>query len=78
MLKLGYKEEVLKTLAYVLERFERAGSIATTISPSGRPFNFLCFAPDSLPFLVRSLNVARAKNLLKKTQGVLGSSNPIV
>ncbi|MEM4246941.1 MAG: hypothetical protein QXF14_01300, partial [Candidatus Woesearchaeota archaeon] len=66
LLKLGYKEEVMKTLAYVLEKFENAGGIATTISSSGKPFNFPCFAPDSLPFLVRSLNVARAKILLNK------------
>jgi hypothetical protein len=66
LLKLGYRKEVLKTLDYALEKFSRAGGIATTISPSGKPFNFPCFSPDSFPFLMHALNAANAKSLVKK------------
>jgi hypothetical protein len=66
LLKLGYRKEIIRTLSYALERFERAGGIATTISPLGRPFNFPCFSPDSLPFLMHALNSANAKSLIQK------------
>ncbi|MEM4242355.1 MAG: hypothetical protein QXM31_00450 [Candidatus Woesearchaeota archaeon] len=71
LLKLGYRREVLKTLAYALERFSKAGGISTTISPSGKPFNFPCFAPDSLPFLMHALNSAKAKALMAEHRDFL-------
>ncbi len=73
LLKLGCKKEVLKTLSYALNKFSNAGRITTTISPSGRPFDFPCFAPDSLPFLMRSLNAAKAKSLIRKYKNFLQS-----
>lgn len=66
LLKLGYRKQVLQTLEYALGRFAKAGRITTTISPSGRPFDFPRFSPDSLAFLMRSLNSAKAKNIIKK------------
>ncbi len=71
LLRLGYRKEVLKTLDYALEKFSRAGGIATTISPSGRPFNFPCFAPDSFAFLMHALNAADAKSLIRMHKSFL-------
>ena len=66
LLKLGYRNEVLKTLDYALRAFERAGKVTTTILPNGKPYDFFRFAPDSLPFILRSLNAANAKHLITK------------
>jgi hypothetical protein len=73
LLKLGYRKEVLKTLEYALSVFSSAGGVATTISPQGKPFNFPLFSPDSLPFLMRALNSANAKALIKKHRDFLAN-----
>ena len=64
LLALGYRKEVLQTLAYALERFSAANKVTTTITPDGRLVDFARFAPDSLPFLIHSLRAARAKKLV--------------
>lgn len=71
LLKLGYRKEVLKTLAYALRVFSSAGTVKTTILPNGKPYDFFRFAPDSLPFLMHALNSARAKNLIRKYRSFL-------
>ncbi len=59
LLKLGYREEVHKTIRYALHRFKTNGGVTTTITPSGKPFDFPTFAIDSLPWLVHSLKLAK-------------------
>jgi hypothetical protein len=71
LLKLGYRKEALKTLAYALNAFHKAGAVTTTINPQGMPFDFPCFAPDSLAFLMRALNAARARKLIGQHQEFL-------
>ena len=66
LVKLGYRKECQQTLAYALEQFSKAGRITTTITPDGKPFDFPRFSPDSLPFLMRALNAAGAKELVKE------------
>jgi len=66
LLKLGYKKEVHSTLAYVLACFERHKKVTTSINPEGIPFDFPCFAADSFPYLVFSLAIADARDLIKK------------
>lgn len=55
---LGYKEKVHKTLRYALNRFQEHGSITTTITVRGKPFDFPLFAVDSLPWLIHSIKVS--------------------
>jgi hypothetical protein len=71
LIKLGYKKEVIKTLSYALSRFSKYNNVATSIAPSGIPFDFPYYAPDSLAFLIRSLSHARAASLIKKHKGFL-------
>ncbi|MBW2992592.1 hypothetical protein KY345_05230 [Candidatus Woesearchaeota archaeon] len=67
LLKLGYQEEVAKTLDYALNIYSKHGKITTTISPKGIPFNFPDrYAPDSLAFMIYSLSASNAKDLVKK------------
>jgi hypothetical protein len=64
LVKLGYKEKVTKTLDYALAKFRRHGRVTTSISPNGICFDFPYYAADSLPFIIRAINVSKAKRLL--------------
>ncbi|MBU0979973.1 MAG: hypothetical protein KJ709_04165 [Nanoarchaeota archaeon] len=66
LLELGHKDRVRASLEYALEIFSRQGRITTTISPSGRAFDFPCYAPDSLAFLLRSLKALGDDDLVGK------------
>ncbi len=72
-LKLGYKKKVLKTLEYVLDAFSKSGRVATTISPSGRVFDFPKYSPDSLVFLMKALDAAKAVKLISKYRDFLNT-----
>lgn len=71
LLKLGYKEEVWKTLVFALERFSRFGRVTTTIGLDGKPFDFPTYAVDSLPWLVHSLQLLGNKDLISRYGGFL-------
>jgi len=58
LLKLGYTEEVGKTLRYALDIFSQHGKLTTTISLRHTPFDFPKQAVDSLPWLLHSLALA--------------------
>lgn len=67
LLKLGYRDKVLKTLEYALFHYSRNHVITSTINPKGVCFNFPdYYSPDSVAYLFRSLRVARATKLIKK------------
>lgn len=71
LLKLGYREKVLKTLDYALGVFSKHNRTSTSINPSGKPFDFPRYSVDTLPYLVRSLRVAKADSLAAKHEGFL-------
>ncbi len=66
LLKLGYKDEVNKTLNYALNIFSKHNKITTTISLNNKPFNFPTYAVDSLPWLTHSLTLIKNKELITK------------
>jgi hypothetical protein len=68
LIGLGYRREVISTLAYALQAFKRHGSIEQSINPSGKPFTFPSnkYSPDALAFLVHSLRLANATYLINK------------
>ncbi len=69
--KLGYLDEIRKTLAYALEKFSKTG-IKTTITRGGRPFSFPnVYSPDSSALLVYALRVANDKELVEKYEEFL-------
>jgi len=65
LVALGYKDKVVKTLEYALERFKKHGRITTSISPDGKCFDFPSYAVDSLPFIVHAIKVSSPKLLEK-------------
>ncbi|MBN1793010.1 hypothetical protein JW826_04985 [Candidatus Woesearchaeota archaeon] len=67
LVKLGYKKQVISTLAYALSIFEKHGRIEQIISPGGKAFTFpQVYSPDALAFIVRSLKVAGDKSLVER------------
>ena len=73
LMKLGYEDKVHATLKYALSRFSRKGRITTAITPDGKPFDFPYQAVESLPFIVHSLRLAGAKDLLDQFSGLLAN-----
>lgn len=55
LIKLGYADEVCKTLEYALHCYATNKKLATTISSDGKPFDVFTYAVDSLPLLFHSL-----------------------
>lgn len=70
LLKLGHRDRVIKTLEYALRQFKDTG-VKTSINPKGTPFDFPKFAPDSLAYLLRSLRLAKAGELIKENKEFL-------
>ncbi len=66
LLQLGYRQEVLRTLEYALEKYASFGSVTTTITHEGIPIDVFDLAPDSLALLLRSLRILGNKSLVKK------------
>ncbi|MBU1598317.1 MAG: hypothetical protein KKE98_07790 [Nanoarchaeota archaeon] len=74
LLNLGYRKQVLSTLDYALRIFKKYGRITQSISPNGIPFTFPNrYSPDALAFLVHSLRLAKADDLIKKYKSFLNN-----
>jgi len=72
LLSLGMRDRVLKTLSYALIIFEKHGLIEQSINPSGKPFTFPdAQFSDALPFIIHSLRLSNAENLIKRHKGFL-------
>lgn len=65
LLKLGYKKEVEKTLQFALAVYSRENRLSTTISTSGKGFDVFHYAPDTLAFLLYSLRISKATELVE-------------
>ncbi len=65
---LGYEDRARKSIKYALDRFEKHGSITTTITPGGTPFDFPRYSPDSLAFMTHSLVSVNSKDINNRYQ----------
>ncbi len=65
LIKQGYKKEVEKTLQFALTVYSRENKCTTTISKSGKGFDVFSYAPDTLAFLLYSLRIAHADELVE-------------
>jgi len=65
LLNLGYKDKVLKTLEFALDIYSRNNKITTTID-NGSVLDFPSYTPESLAYLMHSIRLADAKELLFK------------
>jgi hypothetical protein len=71
LVNLGYRERVIKTLDFALEIFSRYDKVTVAISPDSIPFDFPSYSVDTLPFLIRSLRIAKASRLIDKYRSFL-------
>jgi hypothetical protein len=68
---LGFRDRVVRSWAWGLERFERAGRVTTTIFAGRFPRDVYAYACDSLPFLLFGLEAADAGHLVQRHSALL-------
>ena len=73
LVRLGFRDKVISTLDYALQRFSSHRRIAVAITPKGRPFDFPCYGVDSVAFIVRALRAVGAGGLVEKHRVFLES-----
>jgi len=66
LINLGYRDKVIKTLEFALNSYSKNNKITTTISHSGFAFDFPFYTPESVAYLLHSIRLADAKELLFK------------
>jgi hypothetical protein len=69
--RLGHRERVVRSWAWGLERFQRAGRITTTIFNRRFARDVYAYACDSLPLLLHGLQAARAEHLIDRHRELL-------
>ncbi len=69
--RLGRRDQVIASLAWGLERFEKAGRITTTIFNRRFPRDVYAYASDSLPMLLFALREADATHLIDRHRDLL-------
>jgi hypothetical protein len=69
--RLGLRDKVVQSLAWGLERFERAGRITTTIFNRRFPRDVYAYGSDSLPMLLFALRAADATHLIDRHRALL-------
>lgn len=73
LLKLGYEKEVKNTLEWVLKKYKGSDRVTTTITKSGKTINIFYPSADSLPSLIKCLQVLKDKELIKENIAFLKS-----
>ncbi|HXJ22741.1 MAG TPA: hypothetical protein VMT03_21160 [Polyangia bacterium] len=69
--RLGRRDQVIQSLAWGLERFEKAGRITTTIFNRRFARDVYAFASDSLPMMLFALRMADAPHLIDRHRELL-------
>ncbi|MFP4111367.1 MAG: hypothetical protein ACLFPQ_02495 [Candidatus Woesearchaeota archaeon] len=63
LVKLGYRHEVTTTLHWALEIYEKWDVLTTTITTDKKPIHVFDYASDTLPLLLRTIRITKAKFL---------------
>ncbi len=71
LIYLGYKEEVSKTLDYVLNIFDANNILTTCLTPKGQPLHVFNYSPDSLPLLLMSIRLSESYDLLARYENFI-------
>ncbi len=69
--RLGLRDQVVRSLAWGLDRFEKAGRITTTIFNRRYPRDVYAYGSDSLPMLLFALRAADAPHLIDEHRALL-------
>jgi hypothetical protein len=75
LVAIGQVDRAVASLAWALEAWSRRGQVTTTIFPGRRPRDVWTLGADSLPLLLRSLQVvgAEGERLVARNAGWLGA-----
>ncbi|MGV9205046.1 MAG: hypothetical protein ACOC44_13625 [Promethearchaeia archaeon] len=65
LLDLGYREKVIKTLEYALDKYANQ-RLTTTINEKGKCIDIFRYSPDSIAYLIRCLRLANFPELITK------------
>ncbi len=65
LVKMGHEKACRASLGYMLRVFARHGRTTTTIFPGDEPVNIYTEASDTVPYLMRTLRVLDARDLLE-------------
>ena len=66
LLHMGYGSQVNKNLEYILRVHKKHNAVTTTITDEGHPVDIFHYGSDSLPYLIRSLRIARQYPLIRE------------
>jgi hypothetical protein len=69
--RLGYRDKVIDSWAWGLQRFERAGKVTTTIFNRRFPRDVYAYACDSLPMMLFALRELGADHLIHRHRDLL-------
>ncbi len=70
--RLGFRDRVVQSWAFGLDRFERAGKVTTTIFNRRFPRDVYAYACDSVPMMLFALRHCGAGDLIVKHRELLG------
>ncbi len=73
LIYMGHTRNVYDTLEFAMDTYVKHDKITTTITPDGIPIDFFDYGIDSIPFLIRSIRIARAFYLARKHADFLNS-----
>jgi len=71
LIRLGYKEEVERTIRYALSIFSEQKKITTTITPDGSAVDVFDIGPDSLALLIKSILILKNKEIIEEYEEFL-------
>ncbi len=67
LIKLGYEKELRQSILYALDIYNKNQKITTTIARDKVPYDFPnVYSVDSLPYLIRTLRLLKANDIIKK------------
>ncbi|MCC7574893.1 hypothetical protein KO361_04850 [Candidatus Woesearchaeota archaeon] len=66
LIKLGYEQEVINTINYAMNIYEKKGRITTQINSRGQPLDFPCWTPESTSYMLNSIILTNNKELINK------------
>jgi len=70
LVRLGYRERVVSSLAWALDAWSVRGRITTTIFPGRRPADVYDMGVDSLPWLMAALRAAGSRTMPARSRQV--------
>ncbi len=66
LIHMKYEKQVVQTVEFALNTYARYRKVTTTITPEGVPIDIFDYACDSLPYLIKSIRVARAFHIARE------------